>query len=96
MKCSPRSLILLGLWGFLLGWTYFAISKYRLEDTAINRSVKADAFQWPVFHICPMYLYSRNAFSASFEEMEAEINQTLKSYYGVIMYPKGVTVDTPE
>ena len=80
----------------MLGWTYYAISKYRLEDTAINRSVKAHAFQWPVLNICPMYLDPpRNNFSASFEEMEAEIDKTLKSYF-VVMNRKNVTVDTPK
>ena len=97
MQCSPRSLILLGLWGFLLGWTYYAIRKYRKEDTAFNHYVKANAFQWPVLNICPMYLVPpRNNFSTSFEEMELEINQTRMSYFGVVMYPKGVTVDTPK
>ena len=97
MKCSSRKLILLGLWGFLLGWTYHAIKKYLNEDTAFNHYDKAHAFQWPVFNICPMYFYpTRNVSSTTFEEMEIEINQTMMSYYLAIMYPKGVTADNPE
>ena len=93
MKSSPRSLILLGLWGFLLGWTYLATEKYRNEDTAFNHFDIAKAFQWPVVNICPMYLFRRNISRKTFEEMEVEINQTILSYSQVVLFPKGVTID---
>mgnify|MGYP001171058923 FL=1 len=97
MKSSPRSLILLGLWGFLLGWIYFAINKYQNEDTVFNHFNEANSFQWPVVNICPMYLYPpRNVSSTTFEEMEKEIKQTMMSYIRVDMFPKGVTRDNPE
>ena len=97
MQCSPRSLILLGLWGFLFGWTYHAIEKFRNEETALNNYAKENGFQWPVVNICPMYFYPhRTNFSTTFEEMEAEINQTMMSYNMVQMYPKNVTADNPE
>ena len=94
MKCSSRKLILLGLWGFLLGWTYHAIKKYLNEDTAFNHYDKAHAFQWPVVNICPMYFHPRNISSTTFEEMEEEINQTRMSYKpSTSMYPKGASAD---
>ena len=93
MKCRSRTLILLGLWIFLFGWIYHAVTKYLNEDTAFNHFEVAKAFQWPVVNVCPMYLFRRNISSKTFEEMEEEINQTILSYSQVVMFPKGVTID---
>ena len=98
MKYSPRSFVILGLWGFLLGWTYQAIGRYLKEETVFNHYDKANAFQWPVVNICPMYvdLETKKVPLTSFEDVEAEIHRTLTSYSHVKMVPIGKTVDNPE
>ena len=93
MQCSPRSLIIFGLWGLLLGWIYQAIKKYLNEDTVFNHYDQANSFQWPVLNICPIYFQARNLSSTTFEEMEKEINQTMVSFFYAAMYPKGSTAD---
>ena len=93
MQCSPRSLIIFGLWGLLLGWIYQAIKKYLNEDTVFNHYDQANSFQWPVLNICPIYFQARNLSSTTFEEMENEINQTMVSFFYAAMYPKGNTAD---
>ena len=97
MKCSLRSLVLLGLWVNLFGWTYHAVEKYLNEDTAFNHYDNENGFQWPVVNICPMYFSTpRNVSITTFEEMEMVINQTIMSYNLTALYPKGVTADNPE
>ena len=89
MKCSPRGLILIGLWIFLLGWTYLAIRKHLNEDTAFNHYEIVQGFQWPVVSICPMHWSSTYVSSKTFEEMEVEINRTMMGSYSFMStFPK--------
>ena len=94
MHCSPRTLVLLGLWIFLISWTYLAmIRKYLHEDTIFSHYEKENGFHWPVMNICPMYLFERNNSSTTFEEMEVEIENSMMSFSNVSLLVKGAKID---
>ena len=69
------------------------IQKYLYEETAFYHQENADAFQWPVFNICPMIWVTRNI-TTTFEQNEARIQQTLLSFTAAL-FPEGSSPDNP-
>ena len=93
MNCSPRTLVLVGLWIFLISWTYYAmIRKFLDEETIFNHEhdEHENAFQWPVVNICPYILFPENV--KTFAQKNEEIEQTKLSFFAT-MIPKGATPD---